>query len=76
MKFDFFTANESFLNATSIVLTFHGLDTFATIYVNNVDVGKTSNMFLKYNFDIKNNLKVNILINVLFHLLLKAINTL
>lgn len=33
-------------------LVFEGLDTFATVYVNGLEVGKTSNMFTTYTFDV------------------------
>lgn len=34
------------------VLTFHGLDTFATIYLNGLEVGSTENMFIAHSFDV------------------------
>ncbi|XP_014205962.1 beta-mannosidase [Copidosoma floridanum] len=49
--------DENLLRAPHVVLTFHGLDTFAEIYVNGIGIAATSNMFLKYSFDVKNNLK-------------------
>lgn len=33
-------------------LVFEGLDTFATVYVNGLEVGKTNNMFVEYVFDV------------------------
>ncbi|XP_031785541.1 beta-mannosidase [Nasonia vitripennis] len=50
--------NNTFFEAPYVVLILYGLDTFATVYINNEEVGKTSNMFLKYNFDIKQKLKL------------------
>lgn len=50
--------NEELSSAPYVILSFHGLDTFTTIYVNDVEVGKSSNMYLRYNFDIKPHLKV------------------
>jgi beta-mannosidase len=35
-----------------VVLVFEGLDTFATVWVNGVEVGATSNMFLEHRMDI------------------------
>ena len=35
-----------------MVIVFEGLDTFATIWVNGVEVGTTSNMFLEHRIDI------------------------
>jgi len=33
-------------------LTFHGLDTFATVWLNRQCLGKTSNMFMRHEFDV------------------------
>ncbi|KYB26528.1 beta-mannosidase [Tribolium castaneum] len=52
-----FLVDESFLNHKSINLVFEGLDTFATVLINNVEVGSSENMFVRYIFDIKNNLE-------------------
>lgn len=42
------------LNARDfVVITFHGLDTLATITLNNVTLGTTQNMFVRYRFDVK-----------------------
>ncbi|XP_015586922.1 beta-mannosidase isoform X2 [Cephus cinctus] len=38
------------------ILIFHGLDTFTTIFLNGQQIGKTSNMYLKYSFDVKHQL--------------------
>jgi len=35
-----------------IELVFDGIDTYGTVYVNGVKVGETSNMFLRYRFDV------------------------
>jgi len=35
-----------------IELVFDGIDTYSTVYVNGVEVGATSNMFLQYRFDV------------------------
>ncbi|XP_011498870.1 PREDICTED: beta-mannosidase [Ceratosolen solmsi marchali] len=53
----FIAVNNTFLSASHIILIFHGLDTFTKIYVNDFQIGETSNMFLKYSFDIKSYLK-------------------
>ncbi len=34
------------------ILVFYGLDTFATIYLNGREIGKTNNMFIKHSFDV------------------------
>ncbi|KAH6929668.1 hypothetical protein HPB50_003809 [Hyalomma asiaticum] len=41
-----------------ILLVAHGIDTVATVYVNDVAVGETDNMFVRYVFDIKQHIKV------------------
>ena len=38
-------------------LVFHGLDTFATIWLNGQHLGKTSNMFLRHEFDVSHTLR-------------------
>nr|XP_012145222.1 PREDICTED: beta-mannosidase [Megachile rotundata] len=52
-----FHVNEAFLNASKVVLIFHGVDTFATVFLNNQKIGETSNMFLQYTFDVTHYLK-------------------
>ncbi|CAL7949982.1 unnamed protein product [Xylocopa violacea] len=52
-----FYAHDTILNASKVILIFHGVDTFATILLNNQKIGETSNMFLKYTFDVTNYLK-------------------
>ncbi|XP_053678418.1 beta-mannosidase [Anopheles nili] len=37
-----------------VLLTFHGVDTFASIHLGNQLLGTTENMFLRYRFDVKN----------------------
>ena len=59
-----FVVNDTLLNAPKVVLIFHGVDTFATILLNGHEVGETSNMFLRYTFDVTKYLEVSIL---LFH---------
>ncbi|CAK9808196.1 MANBA [Anthophora plagiata] len=63
-----FHANDDLLNAPKVVLVFHGVDTFSTIFLNNQKVGETSNMFLRYTFDVTNYLEkgVNLLEVFLF----------
>ncbi|XP_032664482.1 beta-mannosidase [Odontomachus brunneus] len=49
-----FIVSDDFLRARRIVLIFHGVDTFANITLNNHAIGETSNMFLRYMFDVTN----------------------
>lgn len=46
------------MKAPKVVLIFHGVDTFATIILNAQKVGETSNMFLRYTFDVTKYLEV------------------
>ncbi|XP_013386685.1 beta-mannosidase isoform X2 [Lingula anatina] len=52
-----FTVTSPMLKASSIKLVCDGLDTVASVYVNNQKVGESINMFVKYKFDIKHTLK-------------------
>lgn len=56
-------------DSSSKTITFNGIDTISEIYVNDVLVGTTNNMFLSYSFNLtnlkrKNVLKVHVLPNV------------
>ena len=51
-KFDF-TGN----NKNNVDLVFEGLDTSSEIYLNNIRLGGTDNMFVQYRYDVKNILK-------------------
>ncbi|RLE97098.1 MAG: glycoside hydrolase family 2 protein [Thermoprotei archaeon] len=46
-----------FLDADAVELVFEGLDTFATIWVNGVEVGRADNMFIPWIFDVKHLLR-------------------
>lgn len=39
------------------MLTFHGLDTQAEIKFNGIDIDTTSNMFLRYTYDVKRRIR-------------------
>lgn len=47
-----FTTDETLRKAEHILLIFHGIDTFASITLNGHKLGNTSNMFVRYTFDI------------------------
>lgn len=53
-----FLVNSDFLKARKIVLIFYGIDTFANVSLNGHIIGQTSNMFLRYTFDVTNYIKV------------------
>ncbi|XP_076657377.1 beta-mannosidase [Halictus rubicundus] len=52
-----FYVNKTLQSAPKVILIFHGLDTFATISINGQEIGKTSNMFVQYIFDVTQHLK-------------------
>ncbi|KAI4490346.1 hypothetical protein M0802_010723 [Mischocyttarus mexicanus] len=52
------TGTNTLVDGSTVALIFHGLDTFATIFLNDHQIGKTSNMFLKYIFYIEEYLKI------------------
>ncbi|RLU17170.1 hypothetical protein DMN91_011239 [Ooceraea biroi] len=52
-----FNVTRDFLEARRIVLVFHGVDTFARVSLNDHVVGETSNMFLRYIFDVTDYIK-------------------
>ncbi|XP_043272252.1 beta-mannosidase [Venturia canescens] len=53
-----FEVDETSIRVSRILLKFDGLDTFATIYLNEHEIGKTSNMFLRHVFDVKSYLQI------------------
>lgn len=60
-----FQVTSTMMSSRSLMLVCEGLDTIATVYVNNKVVGKSDNMFVRYVFDIKpatqvgsNNIKI------------------
>lgn len=53
-----FTVEPDLLENSNINILFEGLDTFSIVLVNNVEVGRSENMFVRYIFDVKNVLKV------------------
>lgn len=55
--FDMTFEKAKFIEYQEIYLRFHGLDTLATIELNDVVLGKTNNMFRMYEFEVKNLLK-------------------
>jgi len=54
-----FNLDEETLKKSNIELTFEGLDTYASIYLNDSLLGKTDNAFRTWKFDIKNLVKAN-----------------
>lgn len=47
-----FDVDEVFLASKSVELRAEGLDTFARIVINDVEIGRTDNMFIRHNFDV------------------------
>ncbi|MFW9937812.1 MAG: glycoside hydrolase family 2 protein, partial [Candidatus Thorarchaeota archaeon] len=54
-----FDLSPEFLSHNKLLLQFDGVDTFADIYLNNELIGSTSNMFVTYQFNVKDLLKEN-----------------
>lgn len=52
-----FDVDEEIFNKDEILLTFDGIDTFAEILLNGKLLGTTQNMFLQYEFRVKENVK-------------------
>ncbi|MFX0020402.1 MAG: glycoside hydrolase family 2 protein [Candidatus Hermodarchaeota archaeon] len=69
-----FDIQEDILKYTNLILRFYGLDTVSVIYLNNQLIGKTDNIFITYEFDVKTILKkTNNKLKVLFKSPTKAI---
>ncbi|KAF5301663.1 hypothetical protein FQA39_LY10710 [Lamprigera yunnana] len=49
----FFSVDDNVLSHRNIQLVFHGIDTFSKIYLNEVQLGTTENMFVRYTFNVK-----------------------
>ncbi|XP_045108284.1 beta-mannosidase-like isoform X2 [Portunus trituberculatus] len=47
------------LSHARVALVFEGLDTAAEVFINGRGIGKSTNMFARYVFDVKNNLKAS-----------------
>lgn len=54
-----FVVDDKLLNKKSVFLVCEGVDTISQIYLNDVLVGTTDNMFVRYKFDIKSLLTSN-----------------
>ena len=52
-----FTVDESFLKKDKILLECRGLDVICELYLNNVLIASTQNMFIEYEFDVKQHLQ-------------------
>lgn len=52
-----FDLMSDFLDYSNIFLRFHGLDTISEVYLNEQLIDKTENMFITYEFDVKNIVK-------------------
>ncbi|MDQ6594989.1 beta-mannosidase [Bacillus salipaludis] len=52
-----FEFNEELSNGVRYELDFEGLDTFATVYLNGVELGSTDNMFISHTFEVTRELK-------------------
>jgi beta-mannosidase len=61
-----FQLSDKILKKNNIALNFEGLDTYASIYLNDSLIGQTNNAFRKFNFDIKQNAKKENLLKIIF----------
>jgi beta-mannosidase len=53
-----FTVSADLLEKSKIVLVCNGLDTIADVFINEILVGSSRNMFVRYIYDIKSAVKV------------------
>ncbi|KAL3278385.1 hypothetical protein HHI36_013713 [Cryptolaemus montrouzieri] len=53
-----FSVGEELLKYSNINLVFEGIDTISTIFLNGREIGNSSDMFVRYIFDVKNELVV------------------
>lgn len=53
-----FNVSDDTLEKENVNIVFEGLDTFATIVINDILVGESQNMFVQYIFNVKNVLKI------------------
>lgn len=60
-----FAIDHLIARSQSVKLVLHGIDTFASIYLNGHEIGSTDSMFVRYRFDIKQHLKLAGLENTL-----------
>ena len=67
-----FMVEQEFLQKDDIFLVFHGVDTVASIYLNDEHIGDTDNMFVRYSFPVKsviengqNNLEVRFVSSII-----------
>ncbi len=49
-----FEASSELVSKQKVELCFHGLDTFATVWLNGKKLGQTDNMFIPWRYDVKN----------------------
>ena len=54
----FTSVSEEFLERQTILLVCDGLDTISVTYINNKEVGRSVNMFVRYIYDVKHALNV------------------
>ncbi|MCV9888683.1 beta-mannosidase [Metabacillus halosaccharovorans] len=53
-----FNWNDKCVDEDYIELLFEGLDTFATVYLNGVEIGSTDNMFIEHSFEVTRELNI------------------
>ena len=55
-----FCVDKALFEKDEIYLNFDGVDTYSEIYLNGILIGKTDNMFMKYRFEVKKQLRENV----------------
>lgn len=55
-----FVLTEKDFNAEFISINFGNVDTYATVFINDEEIGKTESSFIRYRFDIKDHVKIGL----------------
>ena len=63
----YFSVTKDVLSKAVVNLVADGLDTIASVNINQHSIGESSNMFRRYVFDVKEALKVSIFHQLLFY---------
>ncbi len=62
-----FKIDSSISSLSNLKLVFEGLDTYADIFLNDIKISSVNNMFRKWEYDIKNLIKENNSLHIVFH---------
>ncbi|HMN31946.1 MAG TPA: hypothetical protein PKA54_01085 [Chitinophagaceae bacterium] len=64
------------LNSKKIILQFDGIDTYADVYLNGEKILEANNMFRTYKIDVKNKIKSQNILHLVFHSIEKVADSL